>query len=474
MAGAGRSGGSVLSQLAYSLGAPEPALRLLVSILLGYPLALIHRYTLFGQLQYQHLFFVVSGLSIGYFNYGWEILHSVTSVLVVYGILRIIGGTLISVICVFIFTMAYLLAGYYMTGTETYDIKWSMPQCVLTLRLIGLAFDLFDGKKLDEELSQEQKKTALSKIPSLLEVAGYTYFPASFLVGPQFPMKRYQDFVAGIYRHGTETLQTKELPDCLVPGLKRGGLGFVYLGLYQIGTSFFPDCYLLGNEFQELPFWKQCLTLGIWGKITLYKYISCWLISEGVCIIAGLTYNGKDSSGKHQWDGCANVKLRVFEGASKFGHYIASFNINTNHWVAQYIYKRLKFLGNRYISQAAALIFLAVWHGLHSGYYMCFLLEFVIMKLEKDFEKMLEQSEVKEFLNHVALRPVTWLLLKLYTFVFMGYCLVPFVLLSYSRWNHVYASVYYFGHFVFFPWPVYSPFVRKLLKLWNPRRAHQE
>jgi lysophospholipid acyltransferase 5 len=48
------------------------------------------------------------------------------------------------------------------------------------------------------------------------------------------------------------------------------------------------------------------------------------------------------------------------------------------------VYKRLKFLGNRYISQAAALTFLAVWHGLHSGYYMCFLLEFVIMKLEKD------------------------------------------------------------------------------------------
>lgn len=36
----------------------------------------------------------------------------------------------------------------------------------------------------------------------------------------------------------------------MVTGLKRGGLGFVYLGLFQIGTSFFPDCYLLGNEFQ--------------------------------------------------------------------------------------------------------------------------------------------------------------------------------------------------------------------------------
>ena len=52
--------------------------------------------------------------------------------------------------------------------------------------------------------------------------------------------------------------------------------------------------------------------------------------------------------------------------------------------LCRYIYKRLKFLGNRYISQAAALTFLAVWHGLHSGYYMCFLLEFVVMKLEKD------------------------------------------------------------------------------------------
>ncbi|KAJ4440233.1 hypothetical protein ANN_08372 [Periplaneta americana] len=139
-------------------------------------------------------------------------------------------------------------------------------------------------------------------------------------------IKRYK------YSH---TYQKEDLPDCLIPGLKRGGLGFLYLGLYQVGTSFFPECYLLGDEFQALPFWKRCLTLGIWGKITLYKYISCWLISEGVCIIAGLTYNGKDSSGRTRWDGCANVKLRVFEGATKFGHFIASFNINTNHWVAQ-------------------------------------------------------------------------------------------------------------------------------------------
>lgn len=36
-----------------------------------------------------------------------------------------------------------------MTATNDYDIKWTMPQCVLTLRLIGLVFDVADGKLVE-------------------------------------------------------------------------------------------------------------------------------------------------------------------------------------------------------------------------------------------------------------------------------------------------------------------------------------
>lgn len=32
-----------------------------------------------------------------------------------------------------------------MTSTDVYDIKWTMPHCVLTLRLIGVAIDMYDG-----------------------------------------------------------------------------------------------------------------------------------------------------------------------------------------------------------------------------------------------------------------------------------------------------------------------------------------
>lgn len=52
-------------------------------------------------------------------------------------------------------------------------------------------------------------------------------------------------------------------------------------------------------------------------------------------IYVGITYNGDNNKGEARWDGCANVDLYKFEGATNFGHYVESFNINTNHWVAQ-------------------------------------------------------------------------------------------------------------------------------------------
>lgn len=103
-----------------------------------------------------------------------------------------------------------------------------------------------------------------------------------------------------------------------------------------------------------------------------------------MCITFGLTHNGKDAEGRIKWDGCANVKLRTFETATQMHHYILSFNTNTNHWCAEYIYKRVKFLGSKIYSQIITLLFLALWHGLHSGYYHCFFMEFVVTYFERD------------------------------------------------------------------------------------------
>ncbi|XP_059486595.1 lysophospholipid acyltransferase 5 [Neocloeon triangulifer] len=459
---------SILAPLAATLSCSVPALKLLLSLVVGYPIAFFHRNTLYGKnANLQHLFFLLCGLAIGVFNYKLGVFHSVSAVLVTYTILKACGGTLASVILCFLFNMGYLVIGYFYTGTETYDIKWSMPHCVLTLRLIGLAFDVYDGRKSPEALSKDQKFTAMDRTPSLLEVAGYTYFPASYMVGPQFPMTRYLSMI-----NGTMKPEGQEKPECMVPGLLRGLGGFIYLGIYQVGNIYYKDDYLLSEAFLTLPFWKRALNMGIWGKITMYKYISCWMITEGVCISSGLTYNGENANGKVKWNGCANVQLRVYEGAVKFGHLISSFNTNTNHWVMQYIYKRLKFMNNRYISQATTLFFLALWHGLHSGYYMSFFLEFIIMKMEKEVEQLLHvRKDLSEALERPGVWHVLWVIRKLYLVVFMGYCLTPFVLLSYHKWMIAFNAVYWMGHILFVPWFLFGHVVIKALR---PKRTKEE
>ena len=52
----------------------------------------------------------------------------------------------------------------------------------------------------------------------------------------------------------------------------------------------------------------------------------------------------------------ANVRLRIFEKSSQMQHLIDSFNINTNAWVMHYVYKRLRFLQSKMLSQTGALV----------------------------------------------------------------------------------------------------------------------
>lgn len=47
------------------------------------------------------------------------------------------------------------------------------------------------------------------------------------------------------------------------------------------------------------------------------------------------------------------------------------------------VFKRLKFLGNKKVSHFSTLLFLTLWHGFHSGYFMCFAMEFIIITVEK-------------------------------------------------------------------------------------------
>ncbi|XP_030370390.1 lysophospholipid acyltransferase 5 [Scaptodrosophila lebanonensis] len=442
--------GGYICTFAATLGVPVEAMRLLLTLVAGYPIAAFYRKVLINvsPKALHHIFFALCGAGLCYFNYGFDTYHSLIGIWMTYLLVRLLrGAPRLLLIINFLFHMSYLLLGYYFTASNEYDILWTMPHCILVLRMIGFGFDVTDGLRPIEDLSKDQKETALVELPSLLELTAFAYFPSGFLVGPQFPYRRYRSFINGEFRQYGGSVEA---------GLKRLAAGVLYLGICQLGLSYLPDAYFLTPAYAEVPFVKRLFFLGFWAKFSLYKYISCWLLTEGALMCIGFTYKGQDENGQPDWSGCSNVKLVLLETGNTMDHYVRSFNVNTNQWVGHYVYKRLKFLNNRTISYAAALGFLAVWHGYHSGYYMAFLMEYLIVSTEKQIERVYTKvvlPKYGEVLKNSRVYTVAYFVaLKSYNIIYMGWCLCAFVFLKYERWIVVFKAVNYFGFIYMLVW----------------------
>uniref|UniRef100_A0A8C4QGZ7 Lysophospholipid acyltransferase 5 n=1 Tax=Eptatretus burgeri TaxID=7764 RepID=A0A8C4QGZ7_EPTBU len=253
------------------------------------------------------------------------------------------------------------------------------------------------------------------------------------------------------------------------------GLTFNSQGFSPLSISTSLSDIAVNSSEQEQPFWFRCVYIALWGKFALYKYVSCWLIAEGVCILTGLGWTGTNTVPEKQinpklgwasdgWDACSNVRIMLFESTVHFTGKIISFNTNTNSWAARYVFKRLRFLGNKLVSQAVTLMFLAVWHGLHSGYFMCFSLELLIVITErKTLEFVDSVPKLKEVTSLWPVRLLLYPSLYLFQMMFLSYPLVPFCLFSWEKWLRVYSSVYFVGHLIFIAVLLVLPLLRVVL-----------
>jgi len=446
--------------LASSLGAPEAALKLVLGQLAGFPLILFYRRHLAQkESNFQHLYFFLSGLLLAHWVIGQAVTHSLYTILFTYLLLFIAGGTATSVVLSLVFNLGYLMAGYwYMSGDE-YDVSWTMPQCVLCLRLVGLTWDVYDGERqrtTPEALTPDQQKAALPQSPNILEMLSHSFFIGGYFVGPQFNLAKYRKMVSPSYQASLPQ------PGPVSFGLTRLMLSVGYMTFHMVGSAFLPEMWPITEDFLESSLLRRLLLLPFWCKFILAKYLSMWLMAEGICAISGLSY--MENEGEPDWKGSANVKLRRLESATRFGHYIEAFNINTNQWVMNYVYKRLRFLNNKNISQGVALLFLAVWHGWHSGYYITFFNEFIVMNFERDWTKMWSRSSrVARWKEHPAYETVSSILGWLYVHFFLPHCFLAFPLLSFSRYGPAYKNVIFLEYLFFVGWMVWGKVMKALL-----------
>ncbi|CDH55298.1 lysophospholipid acyltransferase 5-like [Lichtheimia corymbifera JMRC:FSU:9682] len=485
----------ITEPIAWATGIPEPTLRLLMTIGLAYPIARMYKQMYLTRelkgpisaatVSERNLFILLTGLGLSLFFNGSDIYHSLLTVSVSYGIMYLAnrqGNRKLGTAGVWIFNSIYLLGAYYFTATDDYDVTWTMPQCILCLRLMGFSFDYQDGavSKVTVEGPEPTRKaeqasdhatnirptaekkppsqlplsfsadTPLEELPEFIQVLGYCYYPSAFLVGPQFSFSLYRRWLASSPFITNETVNDQEEAEKAQMRyvFKCVGLAITYLVLQQGIGAMYPTSYLLTEEYASLCFLKRVWIMMVTGKFVYNKYIGVWMLTEGASAYFGISYDGRDGEGNSLYGGLANAIPSQFETATSIDHVIGAFNINTNLWTKYYVFKRLRFLNNKLLSQVGALAFLAIWHGFHIAYFTTFLSEFLCVMCEGVLRKRLlplvQPYTAKNPIAYYAWKIVSWMTCC----ATLYYSIIQFDLLKIGKAWIAYKNVYFLGHLI--------------------------
>lgn len=284
--------------LSHLTGVPEATLRLVFTVLLGYPVAIFYnkKFGKEGQstVDQRNQYILLSGLALNFFFNGITIYHSLLTISVSWAICFAVGETMgdrkLAAAGVWIFNALYLLLGYYFMQTDDYDITWTMTQCILCLRMMGFGFDYYDGRKNQGEVKKStaplplsfQADTPLAELPDIQHFLAYAMFPSAFLVGPQFSYSLYTKWISNNDLNSMTTEQKEERDRAQQLYIWRSAiLAIIYLGLQQTIGATYSTSYLLTEEFQSFCFIKRLFILLLAGKFAFNKYIGIWLLTEG-------------------------------------------------------------------------------------------------------------------------------------------------------------------------------------------------
>ncbi len=472
---------ALVSSIMSAAGMEESLTRLLLCFFAALALALVyHLVVRHLPVVLKHIYNGGIGLAFCYYIFGMVgVAHTFATTAATYIILLTVGhfSRFASLCAVFAVNFGHLLVCYWYMQTEKYDIDFTLPQCVLCLRLTSLAFDYYDGSFAVATLKTDQLKNRLPTLPSPVAVIGFAFYFAAFLSGPQFTFRRYADFIDdSLTKKAAESIAKKDddgktaaasvttaaAPSGALPyALKCVGLALFWFALNQYLTS-------LNNKTSDLfdkyaaslatphpaassetiiasildwrrwgPVagtvdWRFLFSLIVAGNVVFMKYYGVWLLAEAACVLTGISFNGYDKiSGAASWDGLTNIRPLRFILAENHGACIANFNVNTNDWAKRYVFKRLMFLKNKQASSLGTLFVLAIWHGFYTGYMITFLLEFFVVDAERKF------ASVTSGLNRRLYAPDASIATRLVGFVwsfftwacrmsFSSMCIIPF------------------------------------------------
>ncbi|EME81683.1 uncharacterized protein MYCFIDRAFT_188669 [Pseudocercospora fijiensis CIRAD86] len=297
----------------------------------------------------------------------------------------------------FVFLMGHMSVShiYRMIADSPSSVDITGAQMVMVMKLSAFCWNVWDGKQKDSDLNDVQKERAIKKLPDPLSYAGFVAFFPSLFAGPAFDYVDYERWVTTTMfdlppgmdpAKAPPTRKKRKIPRSATPAMFKLVTGVIWIVAFlQFWGSFGPEV-LLDDHFKDRNFFMRVFYLYMMNFVQRMKYYGVWTLTEGACILAGIGFKGIDpKTGKADWGRLTNIKPLGVELAQNTHAYLGNWNINTNHWLRNYIYLRVTPKGKKpgFRASMATFVTSAFWHGFAPGYYLTFVLASFVQNVAK-------------------------------------------------------------------------------------------
>jgi lysophospholipid acyltransferase len=223
-------------------------------------------------------------------------------------------------------------------------------------------------------------------------------------------------------------------------------MGLVFLGIFVVLGPTYNFTIALTPEFAKKSLIARILSFQIAGPFERSKYYAIWSLTEGASILTGLGFTDV-VNGKPQWDGAANVKIGQIEFAENFKVLLDAWNMKTNVWLRECVYKRVTPKGKKPGNASSMITFMtsAIWHGVSSGYYLSFLLAGFITTAARLVRQNIRPFFASGSLNSPAKRFYDVIGIITTSFI-LNYAAAPFILLNAEDSIQAWRVLGFYGH----------------------------
>jgi len=354
----------------------------------------------------------------------------------------------------FTFSFLYLL---FFRMTEYFGIPYPPPhtnlvQMILTLKIVGLAFEVHDTHVQKSNPPPDYEFTKVEP-PSLVDILEYSFCYVGVLTGPYYSYRTYHDAFSKTF--------SKYAP-CEAWTFERLKLLPMFAVFFLVASYFYPLQYVKGDEFNN----ERSLLYRLWYILPSFfifrmrMYIGMRM-SEGVCIMAGVgaypTFSKpkpgkgpsmeyeklvdmykddqKAKSVEYDFTTVHNIEPYGAEFDYTVRSSMKSWNMSVQYWLATFVYRRFPIKPYRTL---VTFVLSSFWHGVYAGYYLCIGSAPLYLPVEDIYYKNLKDVKVSPMVSIAWFWVCYW-----WRMLLMGYWGIAFSLLHVNAALALWRSVYF-------------------------------